>query len=38
MMKTLLKSGTIYDGKGNEPFVGDVLIAGDKRKILQPNP
>ena len=25
----LIKNGTIYDGLGGEPFVGDVLIQGD---------
>jgi N-acyl-D-amino-acid deacylase len=25
----LIKNGTIYDGSGGEPFVGDVLIQGD---------
>ena len=29
-MKTLLKNGTIYDGAGDEPFVGDVLMEDDK--------
>ena len=26
----LLKTGLIYDGTGSEPFVGDILIEGDK--------
>ena len=30
MAITLLKNGTIYDGTGNAPFVGDVLVEGDK--------
>ena len=25
----LIKNGTIYDGSGSQPFVGDVLIQGD---------
>ena len=29
-MKTLFKGGTIYDGTGARPYVGDVLIEGDK--------
>lgn len=28
-MKTLLKNGTIYDGSGAAPYVGDVLFEGD---------
>lgn len=26
----VIRGGTIYDGSGNEPFVGDVLINGDR--------
>ena len=26
----LIKNATIYDGKNNDPFVGNVLIEGDK--------
>ena len=29
-MKTLLKNGTIYDGSGAKPTVGDVLIEDDR--------
>ncbi len=29
-MKTLFKNGTIYDGSGAKPFVGDVLIEDDR--------
>ena len=29
-MKTLFKGGTIYDGTGGKPFVGDVLIEDDR--------
>ncbi|MBP5159785.1 MAG: amidohydrolase family protein [Lachnospiraceae bacterium] len=29
-MKTLLKNAKIYDGTGNDPFKGDVLIEGDR--------
>ena len=35
-MKTLLKNGTVFDGKGNKPFVGDVLIVGDKIAAVEP--
>ena len=30
MMKTLFKNGTIYDGTGNKPYIGDVLIEDDR--------
>jgi N-acyl-D-amino-acid deacylase len=34
----LIKNGTIYDGSGNDPFVGDVLIQGDTiAAIEKPN-
>ena len=29
-MKTLFKNGTIFDGSGEKPFVGDVLIEDDR--------
>ena len=29
-MKTLFKNGTIYDGTGNKPYTGDVLIEDDR--------
>ena len=29
-MKTLFKNGTVFDGSGNAPFVGDVLIEDNK--------
>ena len=29
-MKTLFKNGLIYDGSGNKPFTGDVLIEDDR--------
>ena len=29
-MKTLFKNGTIFDGSGGKPFVGDVLIEDDR--------
>jgi N-acyl-D-aspartate/D-glutamate deacylase len=35
-MKTLLKNGTIYDGKGNKPFIGDLLIDGDMMATVEP--
>ena len=28
-MKTLLKNGTIYDGTGAAPYVGDLLLEND---------
>ena len=34
----LIKNATIYDGKNNDPFVGNVLIEGDKiSRISQSN-
>ena len=30
MEKTLLKNAKIYDGSGDAPFKGDVLIEGDR--------
>ena len=30
MMKTLFKNGTIYDGTGNKPYIGDVLIEDER--------
>ena len=29
-MKTLFKNGTIFDGTGEKPYVGDVLIEDDR--------
>ena len=29
-MKTLFQNGTVYDGTGSKPFVGDVLIEDDR--------
>ena len=29
-MKRLLKNARVYDGTGNEPFVGDVLVDGER--------
>lgn len=29
-MRTLLRGGRIYDGTGGEPYIGDVLIDGDR--------
>ncbi len=26
----IIRSGTVYDGQGGEPFIGDVAIAGDR--------
>jgi N-acyl-D-amino-acid deacylase len=28
-LSILIKNGTIYDGSGGKPFLGDVLIQGD---------
>lgn len=36
MQNTLLKNAKIYDGTGSEPFIGDVLISGDR--IMQVAP
>ncbi|MBQ9197774.1 MAG: hypothetical protein IJ157_11140 [Clostridia bacterium] len=29
-MKQLLKNGKIYDGAGNDPFTGDILLQDDR--------
>ena len=29
-MRTLLRSGKIYDGTGTDPFVGDILLENDR--------
>ena len=34
---TLIKNGTIVDGKGNPAFVGDILVDGDKIKEVCPS-
>ena len=36
-MKTLLKNAKIYDGTGSEPFMGDVLIDGDRIARVAPS-
>ncbi len=33
----LVRSGTVYDGSGGEPFVGDVAIKGDKIAYVGPH-
>jgi N-acyl-D-amino-acid deacylase len=33
----LIKGGTVYDGSGSAPFVGDVAIKGDKIAYVGPN-
>ena len=33
----LLRGGTIYDGSGGQPFVGDVAIKGDKIAFIGPH-
>ena len=35
-MRTLLKSGRIYDGTGAEPWVGDLLIDGERIARIAP--
>ena len=35
-MRTLLKSGRIYDGAGAEPRVGDLLIDGERIARIAP--
>ena len=30
MYDVLIRNGTVYDGSGNEPFMGDVAIAADE--------
>jgi N-acyl-D-amino-acid deacylase len=34
----VLRGGTIYDGSGSEPFVGDVAIDGDSISVVAPLP
>ena len=36
-MKTLLKNGLIYDGTGEEPFHGDILIKDEKLEEIGEN-
>ena len=36
-MKTLLKNGTIYDGSGAAPYVGDLLLEDDRILNQPPN-
>jgi N-acyl-D-amino-acid deacylase len=33
----ILRNGTIYDGSGGAPFVGDVAIAGDRIAEIEPH-
>jgi N-acyl-D-amino-acid deacylase len=33
----ILRGGTIYDGSGREPFVGDVAIEGDRIAAIAPH-
>ena len=35
MYDIILKNGTIYDGSGGEPFVGDVAIDGDRIEAVE---
>ncbi len=32
----VIRSGTIYDGRGNAPFVGDVALSGDRIALVGP--
>ena len=36
-MKTLLKNGLIYDGTGEEPFHGDILIKDEMLEEIGEN-
>ncbi len=36
-MRTLLKKAKIYDGTGNDAFVGDILIEGDRIAKVAPS-
>ena len=33
----VIRKGTIYDGYGFEPFIGDVAIKGDKVVLIKEN-
>src|SRR3954449_7431442 len=33
----LIRGGTIYDGSGGEPYVGDVAVKGDKIVYVGPH-
>lgn len=35
-MKTLFKNGLIYDGKGNPPLIGDILVEKDRITLVSP--
>lgn len=34
----IIRNGTIYDGSGGEPYIGDVLINGDRIVAVGPTP
>ena len=36
-MEQLLRGGKIFDGAGSEPFVGDVLLEGDRIRAVAPH-
>jgi len=33
----LIRGGTIYDGSGNDPYIGDVALKGDKIAYVGPH-
>ena len=33
----IIRGGTIYDGSGGQPYVGDVALAGDKIVYVGPH-
>ena len=35
-MRQLLKNAKIYDGTGSEPYMGDILIEGDRIAKIAP--
>ena len=35
-MKTLITNGKIYDGSGREPFMGQILLSGDRIERVAP--
>ena len=36
-MKTLIKNGLIYDGTGDKPYEGDILIKDDRIVEIRPS-
>lgn len=37
-MRTLLKNAKIYDGSGDEPFMGNILIEGERISVVASEP